>query len=1034
MNAKQSATVIYKALPNEAFYRTYVNKGVIDLVGYTPHELNEQPSKWTENIHPEDKAVLNEPQGLFAHKHLVLKYRFKHKNGHYIKLVDELNLIPGEAGNPGEIMGVIYSAGNQAGNNPDPYDVPEFQPEQRNNRDKFQSYIDIADVMLLALDKTGKVTLINKKGSSFLGYEPEDVIGLDWFGNFVSANEREKLRSIFKKVMNEEHNISKRITATLLSRKGTPVVIRFSNTILRDEDGKARELISSGENVTQSLAMEDALRKSENRFRKITERSHSLIAEIDQNLEFVYANSMHQKLLGYSPYNLIGTKCYDISHREDRTKFKLKLEEVIDTGESIDAYVMKVVARNGEIFKMEVTASLIETSKGDRNVAIIADNITEHLRIQEELERTASLYKMLASNIPDIGIFIYDENLRFILAEGNELIVDASDNKTFIGNTIQEVFPERIHKILSPVFQLALRGTSASRDFTDGKRHYIIQVLPLEQNHRKTGMAIIQNITEVKLHEASLKNAKEEAEKANSAKNDFIANMSHEIRTPLNAIVGFSEQLEKTKLDQKQAAFLKTIQDSSEHLLSLVNEVLMVSKIEAGEITFENIPFKLNNVLEGVKSVLSYRASEKGIGFNVTELKGKENYVLKGDPFRLRQVLINLMSNAIKFTIKGKVLLESNLKVDSKNHVITRFKVIDTGIGIPTKRLHTIFDQFRQVDSSITRKYGGTGLGLTISKNLIEMQGGDIEVESEEDAGSTFTVTIPYKKAAKSELIEEQETGEVDPEVLKGKKILLVDDDTTNLQLGELLLQNMGVDAELASSGQEAIEKAEDQEFDVILLDIHMPEVSGYEVAAHIRAGNGKEHRQPKIVAVTAMAVKDEIKRYKEAGIDDYLIKPFKEINLYNKICHVLGLRKNHKSSAKTYKTKPKEKPEVTKQEPDNELYDLSELKKFTKDNNSFLLSMIDNFIRNASESTQKLRENTEKQDWKQVGEVAHKMLSSYRHLKINRVLKDLAEIEDKALRKGEYEGLPSKVNMVIEYTQKVIESLEDEKKKINNQ
>lgn len=385
-------------------------------------------------------------------------------------------------------------------------------------------------------------------------------------------------------------------------------------------------------------------------------------------------------------------------------------------------------------------------------------------------------------------------------------------------------------------------------------------------------IAIDSDISERKEVEFELILAKQKAEKLAHTKEEFLANMSHEIRTPMNAIMGMAELLKETKLDHKQQEYLKSISFASENLLTLINDVLDLAKMEAGEMKFENVPFDLRQLLDSIGGMLQFRVNEKNLEYrcNVDNEVPKE---LKGDPTRLNQILLNLLGNAIKFTEKGFV--ELNVKPLSKadNEVELQFEVVDTGIGIPKSKQKSIFESFKQGENETTRRYGGTGLGLSIVKKLLHFQGGDITVDSTPDEGSTFRVVIGFKVNSHSQPkpVEEQVNGGHGQD-LAGVNVLVVEDNELNQILAVEFLNKAGASSQVASNGKEAVEKVDSTKFDIVLMDIQMPEMDGYEATKTIR----KKGNQVPIVAMTAHAFQGEREKCLSAGMDDYLTKPIR--------------------------------------------------------------------------------------------------------------------------------------------------------------
>ncbi|MGB3074972.1 MAG: tetratricopeptide repeat protein [Chitinophagales bacterium] len=402
--------------------------------------------------------------------------------------------------------------------------------------------------------------------------------------------------------------------------------------------------------------------------------------------------------------------------------------------------------------------------------------------------------------------------------------------------------------------------------------------------------------TQIEAEKGRAETSQLRAEKSEKFKEQFLANMSHEIRTPMNAIVGMTNLVLNSKLDEQQHTYMDAIKKSSHNLLVIINDILDLSKIEAGKMEFEKINFKLQDVLNQVYSTLRFKAEEKSLKLNI-ETNEEVPSVIVGDPVRLNQILLNLAGNAIKFTEKGSVTIDVKNQTlginnqETEDHIESIcnlvFTVSDTGIGIPEERIDTIFESFNQADRDTFRKYGGTGLGLGISKYLIDLQGGSIAVKSKQGEGSSFTFLIPYQVGTIEGLQSETKTiDELQKSKLGNLRILLAEDNYFNqiVLVDTLQVLLPGITVEVAANGREAIEKLKSQHFDLVLMDVHMPEMNGLEAVHIIRETLPSPLNKIKIIALTASVTKAEITNCYEAGMDDYVPKPFEQEELVSKI------------------------------------------------------------------------------------------------------------------------------------------------------
>lgn len=412
----------------------------------------------------------------------------------------------------------------------------------------------------------------------------------------------------------------------------------------------------------------------------------------------------------------------------------------------------------------------------------------------------------------------------------------------------------------------------------------------IEVDGRMQMLSIIRDVTEKKRDEEQLRKERGRAESAEIAKRvgeQFLANMSHEIRTPMNAIVGFTDLILKTPLTPEQQKYIEAIKMSGDNLLVIINDILDFSRMRSGKMPIEHRPFKLSQIILSSTELMQPKALEKKIKLSANIDKNIPDNLI-GDPSRLNQVILNLTANAIKFTSKGKVTISVKLLSDNKNEIWLEFMVKDTGIGIPKDKITTIFEAFTQANNDTARTYGGTGLGLSIVKQIAELQNGSISVKSEEGKGSCFYFRIKYKKAATSTEGHSRALLHVPTKEMNDLNILLVEDNSMNQLLAQKVLGDWGWSVEIAKNGIEAIEKLSSKDFDIILMDIQMPEMDGYEATRRIRSDFPTLKRNIPIMAMTAHVMPSEEEKCYKAGMNGYISKPFDTQVLYAKIISIV--------------------------------------------------------------------------------------------------------------------------------------------------
>ncbi len=793
------------------------------------------------------------------------------------------------------------------------------------------------------------------------------------------------------------------------------------------------------DDVTERLAAEEQLEQQRKFYEDVLNKVPSDLVVLNADREYLFANQRAVNDPALRAW-IIGKKDEDYFRRRGLSgdainKRVTTIEEVLRSGE-LGTWEETIVDEAG-VTSHHLRHMYPVTDESGRVKLLIgyAMDITKQKRFEEEITRSEKRYRDLF-NYSQALICTHDLEGRFIsvnpaickLLEYEEAEIEGRLISDFIPPEHRSNFksgyldPILAEGICKGVFSILTK--SGQTVFLLFKNHKVE-----ERGVEPYVIGFSQDISDRVETERQLIVAKKITEEAAKAKGAFLANMSHEIRTPMNGVMGFANLLLKTDLDHQQRDYLKMIQESANNLLMIVNDVLDLEKILMGKLNFENIVFSLSERIELCLQSFNYKAQEKGIILQTNIGVDKELRVI-GDPYRLNQVLNNLISNAVKFTTKGSITVSVSLKSSDENRMWLEFSVKDTGIGIEKDKHRIIFEPFMQANSAVTRTYGGTGLGLSISRELITMMGGELKLESEPGKGSEFSFILPLK-ISDYKPKHQPMSQEINYQSLGRRKILVAEDVELNQYLARHIMESWGFEVDIAVNGREACEKVQRGDYDLVLMDIQMPEMDGMEATTRIRAMADAQIAKIPIIALTANALKGDSERYMAVGMNDYLSKPFDEAKLFIMISKFLGDGNSvaqEESAVVTVSLPPTgalpEVADIQEASTDNstpvdeKLYDLKMVEAISGGDQEFLLRMVRLFLETMPASLRQIEDAADNERWDELSKLAHKLKSTIDSMGVIRLKQLVRTIENNSKNGVEVDELPSQVGELVRVMQ----------------
>ena len=791
------------------------------------------------------------------------------------------------------------------------------------------SLIEASLDLLIAFNTEGIITDMNQAKVNITGIERKELLGTNFIDYFT---EPQKAFKVYQDVFTKGFVTDSPLTFRHKNGKVTDVL--FNGSVYKNEKGKVLgAVLVARDNAEQKWATELRVANKELAFQN-DEKEKRAAELIIANKELVFQNKEKEKR--------------ELANKElEKLSYSLKLASQYSLSlieASLDPLV--TISPKGKITDMnQATVDITGITREKLTGTDFFDYFTEP-------QKARKVYQEVFANgsVADSPL-----TLRHKAGKLTDVLFNGSVYKDDRGNVLGVVV--------------------VARDITDQKRI----------STELTEAIVFAELATELAEEAKIKaeNATLIAENAVKAKQQFLSNMSHEIRTPMNSIIGFTKVLLKTDLSAKQKEYLTSIKMSGDSLIVLINDILDLAKVDAGKMTFEQIPFKLSLSISAMLHLFETKIQEKNLKL-VKEYDDKIPEVLVGDPVRLHQIILNLVSNAVKFTSKGEITISIQLLNEDEEKVTIQFSITDTGIGIAENKINRIFENFQQASSGTSRLYGGTGLGLAIVKQLVEPQGGTISVKSKIAEGSTFSFILPFHKTKENAEIE-PEIVELDTEITN-IKVLVVEDIALNQLLMRTLLDDFGFECDIAANGKLAIEKLHSKSYDIILMDLQMPEMNGFEATEYIRYTMNSDIP---IIALTADVTTVDLAKCKAVGMNDYISKPVDDRLLYSKIVGFVKKKMLLNGNRETFND------ESIKLKCTN----LDYLNQRTKSNPVLMMEMISLYLEQTPPLIRIMKQSLYTKDWNLIYTAVHKLIPSFSIVGIS------ADFENMAKKVQEYAG-----------------------------
>lgn len=740
-----------------------------------------------------------------------------------------------------------------------------------------------SDILYYMTLPDGRYEYISSAVTELTGYPPEEYYRHPkLIAEIVHPDWREYLQTQWANLL--QGNMPPFYEYQIVHRSGEVRWMNQRNTLVRDADGKPVALEGIVSDITERKRAEEALIGSKERYRTILDNMHDVVYSYDPQQKITFVSDS-VKLYGYDPAEVLGSSMLDFIHPDDHAVIAQDISNRIRSSEDF-VTEKRIMTKSGEKQYVEITGRAVKDSSNRIiNITGIIRNITDRRKAEDAQRESERRYRIMLKNSHDITAIIDERAIHLYLSESFERWTGFMTQKMIGKCAMEFIHPDDIEKtmeafhttLVNPDLPVKVTYRHLHKDGT--YRYYEALAINMLKEPLIKGILLnVREVTERVKTQEELRKAINLADAANKAKSAFLAKMSHEIRTPMNGILGTTELLLGTQLSEEQRDYLTLTKTSARNLLSLLNNILDIARIESGKLELLESQFSLEKIISSILKIMKGQAAAKGIEL-FCQIDAGVPDTLCSDHQRLTQILTNLLANALKFTEKGSIRVTVRKESQEREQIILHFTVEDTGCGIPPEKRNLVFEPFIQVEQAQVMNSGGSGLGLSICKELVTLMKGAIWLESEPGTGSTFHFTLPVTVGQKEQIKEGapvQIAGEVRP-----ISIIIAEDEVINRRVIVDYLKKQGHTIAAAGSGEEVLRKLAEGSFELVLMDIHMSGMDGLEATRRIREKEKNTGKHIPIIALTAYAMTNDRERFLEAGMDNYLSKPveFEELD-----------------------------------------------------------------------------------------------------------------------------------------------------------